>query len=239
MLAYAYLDEFRFGFNERRADRRPVARAVDAARKAVWFEPDNVRALQALMVTLFFDRDIQAAIDVGERALALNPNDPELAGEYGARIATAGDWNRGAALMQRVVSSNPTQANFYRGLLALAAYMQGNTGLAVQEIRQANLERLPIYQLIAAVIFADSGMASEAQSARASFLQSRPSFFQFIEEELSRRNLTSLRSGSLRRGRDQGGLSHPSRFSSRQTGRGDQPCGNSAGGPCPPPAARC
>lgn len=53
------------------------------------------------MMALFFRKDYAASLDVGARALALNPNDVELKGEYGYRLALTGNWTDGCRLIEK------------------------------------------------------------------------------------------------------------------------------------------
>ena len=56
MLAYLYLDEDRFQLNRRLGSPTPLERARAAAERAVRIEPENVRALQALICLLYTSR---------------------------------------------------------------------------------------------------------------------------------------------------------------------------------------
>ena len=103
--------------------------------------PEDVRALQALMMSLFLNKEHEEAVRVGERALAVNPNDTELMGELGSRVSLAGNWQRGSALVEGARALNPAQAGFYNGTLALCAYMQGDYPAAAGLIRQTNSDR--------------------------------------------------------------------------------------------------
>ena len=93
------------------------------------------------MTVLFFSRLPDAALGIGAKALALNPNDTEILAEFGSRIAQAGDWKRGAAMMKDALARNPSQTSYYIGLVALAYYMMGNDQLAVEWIRRADLRK--------------------------------------------------------------------------------------------------
>ncbi|WP_244543182.1 adenylate cyclase [Bosea sp. CRIB-10] len=191
MLAYLYLDEDRFDRNRRPGSPGPVERARKAAQTAVRLEPQNVRALQALMTVLFVLKDPAAALRVGDQALAINPNDTELLGEFGSRIAQAGEWKRGAALLEEAMARNPGHADYYVGILAFAAYMQNDDKRAVELIRGADLRRFPIYHLVAALIFARAGLHDEAENSRVRFLNLRPTFFDDFEGELDKRNFNT------------------------------------------------
>jgi len=206
MLAYLYLDEDRFDLNRRPGSPAPLERARDAAQRAVRLDPQNVRALQALMTVLFFSKEPVEALRIGSQALALNPNDAELLAEFGSRVAQAGDWKRGAALLEEALNRNPGHSDYYVGLLALAAYMQGEDQEAVELIRRANLKRFSIYQFVAALIFARSGLGAEAAQSRAEFLRLRPDFFDDFAGELNKRNFNARDRAILVQGAIQAGF---------------------------------
>jgi adenylate cyclase len=188
MLAYLYLDEDRYEFNRKSTAPSPMERALTAARRAVRLDPDNVRAQQALMTVLFFNQEPAEALHIGERALALNPNDTELLGELGSRIMMAGDRQRGMALLEQALDRNPGHSGYYRALLAFGAYLQRDYERAVIEIRRADLQKFSIYHVVAAMIFAQRGMRAEASEAGAQFLRMHPKFFDNWDAELAKRN---------------------------------------------------
>ena len=159
-----YLDEDRFGYNPRSGPSTPLERSLKAARRAVELDPGNTRALQALMTALFFNQQLAEAMRVGEQALATNPNDTELMGEYGVRLAMGGQWKRGAAVLDQALALNPGGAGYYRGNRALAAYMLEDYDTALVEIRQADLQKFPLFHIVAAVIYAEQGMMEDASA---------------------------------------------------------------------------
>jgi adenylate cyclase len=188
MLSIAYLDEDRFGFNPREGSPTPVERSLTAARRAVDLDPRNIRALQALMTALFFNQQLAESMEIGEKALALNPNDTEFLGEFGTRLASGGQWQRGAALLKQALARNPGASGYYHAMLALSAYMLNDDKLALAEIRQANLNTLPLFHAIAAIIFAQHGMMDDAARERDIFVKLRPAFMPNIKAELRKRN---------------------------------------------------
>jgi TolB-like protein len=212
MLSYLYLDEDRFQLNRRPGSPAPLARARAAAERAVRLDPENVRALQALMTVLYFSREPVEALRIGSRALALNPNDTELLGEFGSRVAQAGDWRRGAALIEEAMAKNPGHSDYYVGLLALAAYMQGEDVRAANLIRRANLRRFSIYYFVAALIFARLGLEGETAPCRAEFLTLRPGFFDDFDGELNKRNFNERDRAIIIRGAIQAGFPVPPHF---------------------------
>ncbi|HEY5795869.1 MAG TPA: adenylate cyclase [Bosea sp. (in: a-proteobacteria)] len=212
MLSYLYLDEDRFQLNRRPGSPAPLERARTAAERAVRLDPENVRALQALMTVLYFSKEPAEALRIGSQALALNPNDTELLGEFGSRVAQAGDWPRGAALLEEAMARNPGHSDYYVGLLAQAAYMQGEDVRAADLIRRANLRRFSIYHFVAALIFARLGLEEDTAHSRAEFLKLRPGFFNNFDGELAKRNFNARDRAIIVRGAIQAGFPVPPRF---------------------------
>ncbi|MGX9990517.1 adenylate cyclase [Rhizobium sp. Z1P35] len=188
MLSIIYLDEDHFRFNRKPISSTPIDRSFQAARRAVQLDPGNTRALQALMTALFFSQRVSEALQIGERALATNPNDTELLAEFGTRVAMSGEWQRGAALLDRAIDLNPAGGGYYRGTRALAAYMLHDDKTAVTEIRQADLQKFPLFHAVAAVIYVDAGMIEDARREAARFNEMRPDFIPNIVAELKVRN---------------------------------------------------
>lgn len=188
MLSIIHLDEDRFRFNPIMDTSPPIERSLQAARRAVQLDPGNTRAHQALMTALFFSQRVPEALKVGEQALATNPNDTELIGEFGTRVAMSGDWERGAELLDRALALNPGGGGYYHGTRALAAYMLHDSKNAVIEIKQADLQKFPLYHAVAAVIYVDAGMMDDARREALRFNEMRPDFIPNIVTELTARN---------------------------------------------------
>jgi TolB-like protein len=191
LLSLIYLDEDRFGFNPRQDARPPLERALDAANRAVHSDPNNVRALHAQMLALFFNKQVRAAFEVGDRALALNPNDTELCSELGLRHVTAGDRQKGKLLLQQVLLRNPSHAGYYYAQLAVAALYERDLDTAVDYVRKEPLPNSPIYHLIAAAIYGHAGLLADAEKAGANFLAMSPEFLTRLDEEISKRGLST------------------------------------------------
>jgi adenylate cyclase len=209
MLSMLYLDEDRFGFNPEPGPPAPLDRALETARRAVALDPESGRALQALMLALFFRQEPAEALRVGERALELNPNDTELLGEFGTRLAQSGEWARGGALLEQALARNPGHSGYYHGILAQVAYMLRDNERALVEIRQANLQKFPIYHGFAAIIYAELGMRAEASQAGSLFVQMSPRFLPNLDAELGKRNLRPEDRARLAEGLRKAGLPVP------------------------------
>ncbi|QEL21955.1 adenylate cyclase [Bosea sp. F3-2] len=211
MLSILYLDEDRFGFNPKVGSPTAIQRSIEAAHRAIRLDPENVRALQALMMALFFAQKPAEALEVGERAIALNPNDTELLAEFGSRLGQAGAWERGTALLEQALARNPGHSDFYNGSLAHHAYMQRDYRRAEALIRQVSLEKFPLYHFVAAIIYAQLGMKPEAAEARDQFLRMRPKFFDNWDQEAAKRNYRPEDTIHLAQGARKAGFPVPNR----------------------------
>lgn len=168
LLSQTYIDEFRFHYPiDPQSTPASLDRALAAARRAVELDPQNVRGLQAEMFALYFQKEIDAALKVGEQALAINPNDTELMGEYGFRLAMAGKWDRGCPLIAEVRERNPGPLAYYEAALALCAYFGGDYEKAIMWIRKTTGPHNTYYHLIAAAIYGEAGLKSDAEKERA------------------------------------------------------------------------
>lgn len=223
MLSIVYLDEDRYKFNPTANQNAAIHRALDAARRATQIDPSNTRGLQALMTVLFFDRQLSESFRVGELALATNPNDTELMGEFGTRLAIGGQWQRGAALLDQAIALNPGGGGFYHGTRALAAYMLHDNQTAVLEIRQANMQKFPLFHAVAAIIYAEAGMTDEARREGEVFVSMRPDFLPNILAELAMRNMQPGDRDRLIEGLRKAGLAvpDPEKMASTATGTSD------------------
>lgn len=110
-------------------------------------------------------------------------------GEFGALLNLAGQWQRGAVLLDQAIALNPGGGGFYRGSRALASAMLGDYRRAVQEIRQADLQKFPIFHLVAAMIFAEAGMEVDARREGEIFVKMRPDFMANVIAEMEQRNM--------------------------------------------------
>ncbi|WP_064712719.1 hypothetical protein [Rhizobium bangladeshense] len=209
MLSIVYLDEDRYRFNSTRNKEATIEHALGAARRATQLDPSNTRGLQALMTTLFFDRQLPESLRVGEQALATNPNDTELIGEFGTRLAMGGQWRRGAALLDEAIALNPGGGGFYHGTRALAAYMLHDNHTALLQIRQANMQKFPLFHVVAAIIYAEAGMMEDARREGEVFVAMRPDFLPNIATELAIRNIQPDDRDRLIRGLRKAGLTVP------------------------------
>jgi TolB-like protein len=162
LLGQVHVDGRRWGF----APDRSLDDALGEARRALMLDPLNVRGLQVKMLALHLSGDIAGALRTGAAALAINPNDTELTGEYGYRLALAGRWDEGCALLQQAIDRNPGPLPYYETGLALCAYIAGDYASAAARIKATPVPSIPIYHLMAAAFLAEAGEAEAARRER-------------------------------------------------------------------------
>lgn len=189
LLAHLYLDEERHVLNPRAGEPGPRERAVNASREAVRLDPHNPRALQSLATMLFYTNQVDEAFEVGEKAIALTPNDAELLGQIGQLFGLAGRFEEGRAMLEQAIARNPGDPDFFRGTLALVAYMQRDYDTALAEIDKAHLNRLPIFYGVAAIIYAQLDYDDRARAAAEEFQRLQPNFVTNFWAELAIRNI--------------------------------------------------
>jgi len=206
LLSLTYLDELRFRYAIDAGPTPPLDQALAAARRAVELDPENVRGMQAYMTALFFHNDVEAALKIGSRAVETNPNDTELVGEYGVRLALSGDWQKGRELLLQVLDRNPGPLGYFESVVALSHYMQGDYPSAATWIRKARLEANPIYHLIAAAIFGQLGQTAPAQAERDWLLENAAAFLADLPQTIRMRNLSARDAAHLTDGLRKAGL---------------------------------
>jgi TolB-like protein len=188
LLSLVYIDDYRFQFPDDPAlSQEALRRAAAAATRSLDLDPRNVRGLQAKMHTLFFNGQIDQALAAGKQALAINPNDVQLIGEYGSRLAVSGNWQDGCALTAEARQRNPGNVGSYDVDLALCAYFAGDNAQAVMWIRITTLPRNPIYHLVAAAVFAEAGYRKEAEREGAWLEQNAPALVKNMRQQIATR----------------------------------------------------
>lgn len=185
LLSMTYIDEFRYRHD--RSSSAALERATEAAARAVELDPQDVRALQAQMLALFFRGEVEAALTVGARAFAINPNDAELAGEYGFRLALSGQWDPGCKLVSESVARSLGPAGYFEAALAVCSYFEGDYVTAERWARLGDLHANPIYRLLLLAILGKLGKTNLAQEEQKWLETQAPRFLENIRQEIASR----------------------------------------------------
>ena len=136
VLANIYAQEYRFGYNPRPELYDSHERSLTAANRAVELEPRNPTA-QMILANVLFDRhSLEGFRAAAERAIDLNPNDPDLLVHYGMRLTYMGEWGRGVALVTKAIALNPAHPQWYLNPLMYFHYQTGDYEQALMDTQR-------------------------------------------------------------------------------------------------------
>ena len=99
----------------------------------------------------------------GERAIALNPNDPEPLAHYGTRLIYMGEWERGVALVTKAIALNPEHPQWYQNPIIYYYYQTSDYERALPESQRQRLSDDVWNALFRAMILGQLGRREEAQ----------------------------------------------------------------------------
>ena len=175
-LTYLYLDEYRYNFNIRRGDRDPRERAFEAAQRAVSLAPTDALSYQALYAADYYRGDMEGFKRAGAEALRLNPNNPDIAADYGAKLAIAGSWDEGLPLVRRAMDLNPAHPGWYYTPLALDAYRRRDYSAALANVERMNMPGHYRVWVYFAMIYGQMGERMKARGALETLATLDPDF---------------------------------------------------------------
>jgi tetratricopeptide (TPR) repeat protein len=127
-----------------------ATRSISLANRAVSLAPLSDRAQVALMMAQLYSGRSDLAIAAGNRALALNPNNPDVAAKLATVLFASGYWDAGVSMAEdaaRSVDAVPRDASL---VLALDAYRRGDFSNASLLAEQINCSDFVVRALRAA-----------------------------------------------------------------------------------------
>ncbi len=136
-IAHTYIRELHAGFSEDPDEAR--IRLLEAARRAVELDDANAAAHYHLCYAYMFNRRMAEALAEGERAVDLNPIDPNAHDRLGSILILAGRPEEGAHHLETAISLNARHPRvyIYRALLARAYLDAHQYEEAADQARQA------------------------------------------------------------------------------------------------------
>jgi TolB-like protein len=187
-LSMTYLDQSRFAYQlGTEPSTSDIETASRLAKQAAAIDPQNARVLQALMLASFFGNDVSAALEAGAAAYQLNPNDTEVAGEYGLRLSMSGRWDTGCDLLSKAVSEDAGPHGYYEIGMALCAFTRGDLQAAELWCRMSDLNLNPMHRLILTSILGAAGKTDEAKMELAWLNSNAPRLVANIRHEVATR----------------------------------------------------
>jgi adenylate cyclase len=174
VLSNIYAQERRFGFNPRPELYDSHERSLTAAHRAVEIEPRNPTAQLMLANALFDRRNLAGFRAAGERAITLNPNDPDLLAHYGMRLTFIGEWQRGVALVTKAIALNPEHPQWYLDPIIYYHYQIRDYEQALTETQRQKLSDDVWGVLFRAMILGQLDRRQEAQPLIEAALRHKP-----------------------------------------------------------------
>jgi tetratricopeptide (TPR) repeat protein len=185
-LAQITLEEHRNGVNLRGEDVPALQRALTAARRAVELKPGSARAHQALADVQFARGDYPLAIEAGERAVALNPYDPNVLAGYGGILVSLGERERGARLIKDAASALAVRPVWHDFLLFLTAYLADDPAGAMRYAALIAPDGYPLGLVARALVAAQRGEPETARRLLDRLAATRPAWRKDCRGELAK-----------------------------------------------------
>jgi adenylate cyclase len=154
----------------------PLEKAVECAEKGVHIDPGNQRSLATLAAVHFYGNELTAAIDESRRALALNPHSLFMADGIGYVLTLSGEWERGPALIRKVMKLNPFYRNGVHYALWLDCLRREDYECAYAETMKLRRPAVFWHPLARAVTLGLLGRDDEGKPAVENLLKLKPDF---------------------------------------------------------------
>jgi TolB-like protein/DNA-binding winged helix-turn-helix (wHTH) protein len=154
-----------------------AAKALAAANRAIELAPNDafVRGLAARAAWMACQPDLVRIETM--RAIALNPNDPQILGPLGTLVAISGFWDEGALLAEKGIAlTAPSTPRWWWWAIAKRHWFRGEYPAALDAFRQAFVEQLWLSHLQMAYTLPFLDRTDEAQAHVASILKLSPGF---------------------------------------------------------------
>lgn len=161
LLANVYLAEYRFDANPR---PDPIGRALKMALKATQLDPQSAYAHCWLAIVHYFQKDNGKFEAEAQRALDLNPNDPEILAEAGHYLSYMGEFARGIELSKRAILLNPLHPGWYHFSYARMHYHQRRYEDMLVDVQRISMPNFYWTHLLNAAALGQLGRAEAARS---------------------------------------------------------------------------
>jgi tetratricopeptide (TPR) repeat protein len=185
-LAAALNREFIYGFGRNAADPHVLDQALGLARRGIELSPANARAYQVLSTILFSRRETKEAFAAAERAVALNQYDLIILGEYGGRLVTVGQVDRGMKILAQSADYGTVRPSWHHFYLFLGNYVTGNFAEAGFHADQMANDAYPHGLVARALTAAHNGDQARQQRALQKLVGLRPAWRDDARGELER-----------------------------------------------------
>ncbi|MGQ3292990.1 MAG: tetratricopeptide repeat protein [Shinella sp.] len=193
--------------------KEAMERSLDLANLAVSLAPLSDRAQIAQMMAQFYSGRTPSAIETGKKAMALNPNNPDVTAKLGMVLFSSGYWDAGVSLAQdagRSVDVVPRDATM---VLALDAYRRADWSSASLLAEQLNGGDA-VVRLLRAASLGEIG-SEQATQRLADIRLHDPDFEQTYSELMSARRFVPALAQSIKAGLVKAGANMETQRSAR------------------------
>ena len=173
MLADLYASDYQWSYN---MVDNALEKSLQLASRAVNLDPQCQLAYLALALNYHLRGDRESFVNSAERAIALNPYSTNTLSALAAWYGIGGMWDKGLALIEKVMSINPGCPVWCRITLAMYNYTSGDYAGCFAKVKMINMPGamwLPLMRL-AAGAFLDK--QEECDRALAELLEIHPDF---------------------------------------------------------------
>jgi adenylate cyclase len=185
-LAAIYRHEYSFGFNPQPGASPPLDRALVAAQQAALLDPSLGHL--ALALTHFSRHELDQFFIQAERALTLNPYDPNTFAIMGLYIGYTGRCERGVALARKAIALLPEHPGWYHFPLFFCYYDSREYDAALEEALKINMPGFFWSPSVLAAVYGQLERRAEAAAAVGNLLKIYPSFQSKVWDELRKWN---------------------------------------------------
>jgi len=175
-LAAVDLREYLYDFGQRPGAAPPLERGLTASRRGVELNPESSRAYEMLFVIQFARRELNAAFDAANKALALNKYDMRLLGAYGARLISSGDIDKGLATLRQAGNDGTVRPPFEEFFLFLGEYLRGDISSAIFHADQITGDSFQLGLIARALAAAAKGDGEAAARALSRLVAINPAW---------------------------------------------------------------
>ena len=166
----------RFHVHTETDPKESSAKALAAAQKGVYTDPENAMAHQYLAIAKFNDGDSEGFRKAARTALRLNPNDAEVLADMGSHFIQLDNSEEGKGMVEKAMELSPGHPPWYHFSIAMYHYTRKEATEAVNHARQLLQEgSLSAYILLTASLV-QGGHFAEAKDSYQQLLENRPVF---------------------------------------------------------------
>jgi adenylate cyclase len=176
-LALVYFKEFYLHRGSLRGDAA-LTRVFDTGQRSLALDPTSAGAYYAIATTYLFRHQFSEAIEMLRRIIARTADDADLQARLGEVYAFAGDPAKAVETLQRIMRLNPYHPPGVLAYLGRAQLMLGrldDAAFAAETCASRAPEYRPCFE-VAAVAYAEKGMADKASAAVSRLRQVDPEF---------------------------------------------------------------